>query len=205
MRFLAIAALAIMPAAAEAATYTLSGSGVTGCTAGEFEDCSRFDGASLDGKIIIKGARLGGLAWRNLVWEVNGAGESVGLPLRLLNLALPDPNSIPGFPRTLEDSFNAPLNSSRFSLRTGRRGQVLNWSLEILNGPPDYMLGSDGMTLYAGDAVWRGTGGTLTRGGNPHPQAAAPHVAEAPIPAAGMLLLGGMGLLGFMKLPRRRG
>ena len=93
MRFLAIAALAIMPAAAEAATYTLSGSGVTGCTAGEFEDCSRFDGASLDGKIIIKGARLGGLAWRNLVWEVNGAGESVGLPLRLLNLALPELNT----------------------------------------------------------------------------------------------------------------
>ena len=58
MRFLAIAALAIMPAAAEAATYTLSGSGVTGCTAGEFEDCSRFDGASLDGKILIKGKDL---------------------------------------------------------------------------------------------------------------------------------------------------
>ena len=199
MKIFLIPLLLIVPPA-QAATYTLSGSNMSCDSPGEF--CDLLNGHSFDGSIRIKGQRVGGLANRDLWWGVGETSSLPAVPLQrigTIRLDLPAP-----FGSSLDGLFKSPFVYSRFHLVTGRFGRVRRWSLEIVNDPPNFLFTNRGLSVWLLDSFLSGPRGTLTRGPAPVPSPGSPPpVAEAPIPAAGLLLMGGMGALAWVRSRRR--
>jgi hypothetical protein len=203
-KFVAAAALALLPAASMAATwqYDLRGSKITECTVSRFPQdqpfCDAILGHSFDGSIFINESLLSrkSLISQTLVWHLVGYGElSLGEDPAALDIRLPSTIPRPGGD-TVGFSYLEPRVHMEFRLVTDHRRRPVAWFLDLMHDGPDLILWDRGIWVdvptadlaHAG-VIARGTPGTL---------------ALIPLPPSALLLLGGLTALGAAGWRRTR-
>ena len=181
MRLLVLAAALAFaaPASAATVTYEVFGSEFTTCEDAEGgAACARYVdewiGRSFDGTITLDLDALGlpHLGSRKVSATVlpDGTGaEGIFVDLNFIG------------PR-----FHAPTGGAEFSFMTDAKGDPVSWYVDVLDGPPDYFIGSDALIAFIPDPVFlSGIPGDI------RPITAVP----IPLPAPVLLLLGGIAAL----------
>jgi hypothetical protein len=190
LAILAATAVFISPAMATTVTFQLSGSQFTSCAdAVGGAACDGYaggpldlTGTSFDGTISLDLAALGlpHLANRTIAVSVDPFGDGAAGVSVDLNFIGP--------------RFHMPTGAAAFSMVTDGKADPVSWFVDVLDGPPDYFVGTEGLSAFYPDPVfWDGVPGTLKR--------ITP--APIPLPPAVFLLIGGLGLLGMLGRLRR--
>jgi hypothetical protein len=173
-----------VPASAATVVFELSGSQVTTCW--DEEDgaaCAEYAGGafdligtSFDGTIALDLAALGLPHLANQTINVSVDPSGAGADGIFMDLAFIGPR------------FHEPTGGATFRLVTDGNADPVSWLVDVADGPPDYFVSDQGLSVfYPGPVYWEGTPGTLRR--------ITP--APIPLPPAGFLLAGALGLFGM--------
>jgi hypothetical protein len=181
MRLLVLAAALAFasPASASTVTYQVFGSEFTTCEDAESgAACTRYVdewiGRSFDGTITLDLdalglPHLGGKTVSATVLPDGTGAEGVFVDLNFIG------------PR-----FHAPTGGAEFNFMTDAKGNPVSWSVDVLDGPPDYFIGRDALVAFFPDPVFlSGIPGDIR----------AITAVPIPLPAPLLLLLGGVAAL----------